>query len=103
MLGALLLGIATLAVFHTAFSTYEHLSHMKALGRPEGQLPIDIILEALIALVLGIVGASLNVPKLKDITWAAEMQTRKIDDVDSRLSFASYVNRGRNVFGPASK
>ncbi|KAJ7066521.1 magnesium transporter [Mycena amicta] len=99
MLGALLLSLATVAVFHAAFSTYEHLSHLKAIGRPEGTLPLDIILEALVALVLGTLGASLNAPKLKEISWAAEMQKRSIDDMDSRLSFASFVNRGKHVFG----
>ncbi|KAF7309899.1 hypothetical protein MIND_00362200 [Mycena indigotica] len=101
MLGALLLALATIAVFHAAFSTYEHLSHLKAVGRPEGSLPFDIILEALFALVVGTVGASLNAPQLKEISWAAEMQKRSIDDMDSRLSFASYVNRGKNVFAVA--
>jgi len=98
MLGTTLLCLATVAVFHAAFSTYEHLSHLKAMGRPEGSLPIDVILEAFFALVLGILGASLNSPTLKEITWAAEMRKRSIDDMDSRLSFASFVNRGKNLF-----
>ncbi|KAJ7281439.1 magnesium transporter [Mycena rebaudengoi] len=98
MLGAVFLFLATVAILHAAFSTYEHLSHLKAMGRPEGSLPLDIIIEALFALVVGTVGASLNAPPLKEITWAAEMRTRSIDDMDSRLGFASYVNRGRNLF-----
>ncbi|KAJ7917488.1 magnesium transporter [Mycena leptocephala] len=98
MLAAVLLCLATIFVFHAAFSTYEHLSHLKAMGRPEGSLPTDIILEALLALVLGTLGASLNAPPLKEITWAAEMRKRSIDEMDSRLSFASFVNRGNNLF-----
>lgn len=35
-----------------------------------------IILEALVGLVLGIVGASLNTPPLKEITWASEFRKR---------------------------
>ncbi|KAJ7334234.1 magnesium transporter [Mycena olivaceomarginata] len=102
MLAAVLLGLATIAVFHAAFSTYEHLSHLKAMGRPEGSLPTDIILEALLALVLGTLGASLNAPSLKEISWAAEMRTRSIDEMDSRLGFASFVNRGKNLFSDPS-
>ncbi|KAJ6591471.1 hypothetical protein DFH09DRAFT_1137121 [Mycena vulgaris] len=115
MLATVLLCLATVAVFHAAFSTYEHLSHLKAMGRPEGSLPIDvrllllecltnslrrtqIILEAFLALVLGTIGASLNAPALKEITWAAEMRKRSIDDMDSRLGFANFVNRGRILF-----
>ncbi|KAJ7043700.1 magnesium transporter [Mycena alexandri] len=98
MLATALLTVATIAIFHAAFSTYEHLSHLKAMGRPEGSLPTDIIIEALIALVLGTIGASLKAPPLKEITWAAEMRKRSIDDMDSRLAFASFVNRGKNLF-----
>jgi hypothetical protein len=71
------------------------------------------VFEALAALVLGVLGASLNAPPLKDITWQSEMKKRcifsflssllvlmrrtasSIDEMDSRLGFASYVNRGR--------
>ncbi|TFY79781.1 hypothetical protein EWM64_g4229 [Hericium alpestre] len=95
MLGHLLLIVATLAMFHAAFSTYEHLSHLKAMGRPEGALPSDIIAEALASLVLGILGASLKAPESREITWASEMKKRTIDEMDSRLGFANWVTRGK--------
>ncbi|KAF9006116.1 membrane magnesium transporter-domain-containing protein [Cyathus striatus] len=85
-----------------AFSTYEHLSHLKALERPEGSLPRDIIFETLIALAIGILGASLSTPPLKEITWASEMQKHKIDEMDSRLGFASYVNRGSKLLAQSA-
>ncbi|KAF5373243.1 hypothetical protein D9615_007431 [Tricholomella constricta] len=103
MTGRLFLLLATLAIFHAAYSTYEHLSHLKALGRPGGSLPQSIILETLVGLVLGILGASLNAPELKEITWASEMQKHKIDEMDSRLGFASFVTRGRNILSSSSK
>ncbi|RDB23515.1 Membrane magnesium transporter 2 [Hypsizygus marmoreus] len=96
MLGQVLLVLATVAIFHSAFSAYEHLAHLKALGRPEGSLPQSVVVETLIAMVLGILGASLSTPELKEITWASEMRKRKIDEMDSRFGFASFVNRGRN-------
>jgi len=70
---------------------------LKSLRRPGGTLPHSIILETLIGMILGILGASLNAPPLKEITWASEMQKRTIDEMDSRLGFASFVNRGRNI------
>ncbi|KAF8075091.1 magnesium transporter [Lyophyllum atratum] len=103
MLARLFLLLATIAVFHAAYSTYEHLSHLKALGRPEGPLPHSIILETLVGLVLGIFGASLNAPELKEITWASEMRKHKIDEMDSRLGFANFVTRGRNILSQPSK
>ncbi|KAF8159475.1 magnesium transporter [Crassisporium funariophilum] len=98
MLSRALLLLASAAILHAAFSTYEHLSHLKALERPEGNLPHDIVLETIIGLVLGILGASLDAPHLKEITWASEMRKHKIDEMDSRLGFAGYVNRGRQIF-----
>ncbi|KAI9458112.1 magnesium transporter [Russula earlei] len=94
MLGQALLTIALVALFHSAFSTYEYVSHMKALGRPEGPLPASIVFESLIALFLGIIGACLKAPPLKEITWASEMKTRTTDDMDARMGFANFVTRG---------
>ncbi|KAF5387325.1 hypothetical protein D9757_005737 [Collybiopsis confluens] len=97
-LGRIILLVAGLAVLHAAFSTYEHLSHLKALGKPEGSLPQDIVLEAIIGLVLGILGSSLNAAHLKEITWSSEMKTRSIDEMGARSGFANYVNRGKNIW-----
>ncbi|KAG6817518.1 hypothetical protein H0H87_007486 [Tephrocybe sp. NHM501043] len=48
-------------------------------------------------MVLGILGASLSSSELKEITWASEMRKHTIDEMDSRLGFASFVTRGRNI------
>lgn len=98
MIGKLFLTLATLALLHAAYSTYEHLSLLKALGKPEGSLPLDIVYESILALILGLLGASLNAPPLKDITWASEMKKRTIDGMDSRLGFAHYKSRGKFLF-----
>lgn len=68
------------------------------------------------ALLLGILGAIVNAPTLKEINWSSEMRKQlvpgllnafdsisdnflsQIDDMDSRLGFASYVNRGTEMF-----
>lgn len=72
--------------------------------------------ESILALILGLLGASLNAPPLKDITWASEMKKRwvmfrmliyslkqcpgfrTIDGMDSRLGFAHYKSRGKFLF-----
>lgn len=38
----------------------------------------QIVLETLTGLILGILGASLNAPALKEITWASEMQKQYV-------------------------
>ena len=72
---------------------------------------------------LGIIGACVKAPPLKEITWASEMKTRcavvalltwfayvrvsqcafrTIDDMDARMGFANFVTRG-NVLGQDEK
>jgi len=75
---------------------------LKALGRPEASLPSSIVLESLFALFLGIIGACVKAPPLKEITWASEMKTRTIDDMDARMGFANFVTRG-SVLGQDEK
>ena len=75
------------------------------------------VYESVFALILGTLGASLNAPPLKDITWASEMRKRwvlsyasgatgnhhsfrTIDDMDSRLGFANYHSRGKSFIVP---
>jgi hypothetical protein len=87
-------GKSTAPILYNPHILAVDLSHLKALGKPEGLLPNDVwifpsthllyanilqmIIEALLALVLGIVGASLNAAPLKEITWASEMRTRHV-------------------------
>jgi len=79
-------------VLHAAYSTYEHLSRLKALGRPEGELPFDIIVEVLLSLVLGIVGANFgNDSELKDISWRTELRKRPIEQmINPSLTFPEF-------------
>ncbi|KAI0708825.1 hypothetical protein C8T65DRAFT_649595 [Cerioporus squamosus] len=94
MLGGLMLIVATVALLHAAYSTYEHLSHLKALGRPEGSLPNDIIFEAIAALLLAIVGATVRSPPLREVTWRSEMKRRALEEEeDPRMSFAKFAQR----------
>ncbi|KAJ8482609.1 hypothetical protein ONZ51_g5253 [Trametes cubensis] len=94
MLGQLMLIVATIALLHAAYSTYEHLSHLKALGRPEGTLPNDILLEAFASLFLAIVGATVRSPPLREVTWRSEMKRRaQEEEEDPRLSFANFAQR----------
>ncbi|KAI9059937.1 hypothetical protein FKP32DRAFT_1579009 [Trametes sanguinea] len=94
MLGQFMLFAATLALLHAAFSTYEHLSHLKALGRPEGSLPNDIVLEAAVALFLAIVGATVRSSPLREVTWRSEMKRRaQEEDEDPRMSFTAFATR----------
>jgi len=93
MLGTIMLVVATLAILHAAFSTYEHFSYLKALGRPEESLPQDVVFEAIAALVLATVGATIRSPELREVTWRSEMKHRSTEEQDPRLSFATFAQR----------
>ncbi|KAH8093267.1 membrane magnesium transporter-domain-containing protein [Cristinia sonorae] len=93
MLGNLFIVFSALAMLHAAYSTYEHLSHLKALGRPEGSLPSDILIETLFALVLGIIGSVIRTPALREVTWRSEMKRRSAEEQDPRLSFTTFAQR----------
>ncbi|WOO85156.1 uncharacterized protein LOC62_06G008656 [Vanrija pseudolonga] len=98
-LGKLLATVAVVALFHAAFSTYEYLSTLKALGRPAGALPTSIVIEAFVALGLFLPAVALATPALEDVTYRGELAKRSPDDADARMGFARLSARGRALFG----
>ncbi|KZV94582.1 hypothetical protein EXIGLDRAFT_736606 [Exidia glandulosa HHB12029] len=101
-LGNALLLVGVVLTIHVAFSTYEHLSILKALDRTDEYIPLDMVLEAFVAMFVGIVGAALKTPELKEISWASEMKSRSIDEFDSRMGFMTLNHRGTKLFGDAA-
>ncbi|WWC62363.1 uncharacterized protein I303_104959 [Kwoniella dejecticola CBS 10117] len=99
VVGQVLVVVAILALVHAAFSTYEHLSTLKALSRPTTSLPTSIIVEALISLGLFIPGIALSSDSLEDVTYRGELAKRSIDDQDARMGFMIPSKRGRAIFG----
>ncbi|WWC88838.1 uncharacterized protein L201_003753 [Kwoniella dendrophila CBS 6074] len=99
ILGQALVVVAVLALVHAAFSTYEHLSTLKALSRPSTTLPISIIIEAIVSLALFIPGITLASDTLEDVTYRGELAKRSIDDQDARMGFMIPSRRGKAIFG----
>jgi len=78
-----------------------------------------IIIECILSLGIFLISTVLNAPPLAEISWASEMKKRSatldvitplrspllylfhrnIDEMDSRLSFASFNHRGTKYFG----
>ncbi|KAK1925306.1 magnesium transporter [Papiliotrema laurentii] len=105
VLGKALVAISCIALLHAAFSTYEHLSTLKALSgdrAASASLPTSIIVEALVALVLFLPGTALASASLEDVTYRGEMAKRSIDDSDARMGFMRLSSRGRALFGDDS-
>ncbi|BFZ65464.1 hypothetical protein YB2330_006637 [Saitoella coloradoensis] len=65
-----LITIALVILFHAGYSAYEHRAFQKSVGRTAvGRLPIDIIVEALIAATIFSFGVVLSADALKPIKW----------------------------------
>ncbi|KAL7423134.1 hypothetical protein Q5752_002434 [Cryptotrichosporon argae] len=98
-LGRGLCVLACALLLHAAFSTYEHLSTLKALSRPSGRLPTSIVVEAIVALLVFPPGTALATAPLQDVTYRGELAKRSIDDADARMGFMRPSERGRALFG----
>ncbi|KAL0255616.1 hypothetical protein I308_100421 [Cryptococcus tetragattii IND107] len=99
LIGKLLVCLACLTLFHAAFSTYEHLSILKTLSRPESGVPPSIVTEAFVSLICFTVGIVYTAGELKDVTYRGELAHRTIDDSDARMGFMRLSKRGKAIFG----
>ncbi|SYW79308.1 related to KRE27 - member of a transmembrane complex required for efficient folding of proteins in the ER [Ustilago bromivora] len=96
--------VVAVVFFHAAYSTYEHLSLRKSLGLVGAEaraMPVDITLETLVSFIVILLGVALTAAPLKNVTWASEMRTKSVDEVDSRSSFATLTHRGQILFAPS--
>jgi len=84
---------AILIMAHAGNSTWKHFSKLKALGRSQEsvrQVPLEPLIETLVALVVFILGITLYAPPLREITWASEMRKRTVEEMSSRPSFIGF-------------
>ncbi|CAO3646515.1 unnamed protein product [Cunninghamella blakesleeana] len=81
--------IATLFLFHSAFSTYEHLSYLRAAEHDERVLPIECLVSAFVALF----GVILSTVPFKDVLLESEIMKMTIDKVDTQPSFITFNHR----------
>ncbi|KAK9762992.1 hypothetical protein K7432_010725 [Basidiobolus ranarum] len=86
--------VGLLLLSHSAYSTYEHLSYLKATDKHEDGLPVDIIIECMVAIIIFMVGFTLVSGSLKPILMEVEMAKQTINKLDSRPSFQTFNHRG---------
>ncbi|PWN21347.1 hypothetical protein BCV69DRAFT_282081 [Microstroma glucosiphilum] len=97
--GKPLIFLGTILLLHSAYSTYEHSSISKSVGVAKPVVPLDITLETVLSLVVLVMGIIQSSQPLKEITWAAEMGKRSLDEIDARPNFATFNHRGPAMFG----
>ncbi|KAI9495732.1 membrane magnesium transporter-domain-containing protein [Zychaea mexicana] len=85
--------ISTLFLAHSAFSTYEHLSYLKAVEQAESVLPIEIVVECLLSALATLFGVIISAAPFKNIALESQMSTMTIDKFDTRPSFVGFNHR----------
>ncbi|KAG0316275.1 Membrane magnesium transporter 1 [Linnemannia gamsii] len=97
-LGRLVCLVAFFLFFHSGYSTFEHLSYLKAIDGHESGLPLDITIELLTSVALFGLGIVMVADDFKEILMETEMAKQSIESLDARPSFYSFNHRGRAVF-----
>ncbi|ORX61857.1 hypothetical protein DM01DRAFT_1341774 [Hesseltinella vesiculosa] len=85
--------IGALFLLHSAFSTYEHLAYLKAVGLGKEEIPIEIVVECLASALVTLVGVVLSAQPFKNILMQEEIKKLTIDKVDTRASFMTFDHR----------
>ncbi|ORZ32749.1 membrane magnesium transporter-domain-containing protein [Catenaria anguillulae PL171] len=90
----ILLSLALLA--HAGYSAFEHIAYLKSTDRVQDGLTLDIVLEALVATALCLVGLVLVADPLMEIALESELSKQSRDVFDARPSYRSLGHRGRH-------
>ncbi|KAK9481132.1 magnesium transporter [Lipomyces japonicus] len=85
-----LIGFALVLLAHAGYSAYEFSHYLKHLTITDANLPVDIIVETIVATVLFSFGIVLNAPQLQPVEFA---KYAKILEKDGRSPFAFLENR----------
>ncbi|KAI8146483.1 membrane magnesium transporter-domain-containing protein [Fennellomyces sp. T-0311] len=85
--------ISTLFLTHSAYSTYEHVTYLKAVEQAESVLPVEIVIECLVSALLTLCGVIMSAAPFKDIHLETEMAKMTIDQFDTMPSFVSFDHR----------
>ncbi|KAJ3363469.1 Membrane magnesium transporter 1 [Allomyces javanicus] len=93
-IGRAVLILGLLVLCHAAYSAFEHVSYLKTIDRVDDGLTLDIILEALLAMVVSTVGILLVADPLQDISLENELKQKTRHAFESRPSFRSFGHRG---------
>ncbi|XP_070458160.1 ER membrane protein complex subunit 5-like isoform X2 [Equus przewalskii] len=96
-----LVGIGLFALAHAAFSAAQHRSYMRLTEKEDESLPIDIVLQTLLAFAVTCYGIVHNEGEFKDVDAASELKNKTFDAFRNHPSFCVFNHRGRVLFRPS--
>uniref|UniRef100_A0A8C5V0U8 Membrane magnesium transporter n=1 Tax=Microcebus murinus TaxID=30608 RepID=A0A8C5V0U8_MICMU len=90
-----LVGIGLFALAHAAFSTAQHRSYMRLTEKEDESLPIDIVLQTLLACAVTCYG------EFKDIDATSELKNKTFGTLRKHPSFYVFNHHGRVLSRPS--
>ncbi|XP_004643205.1 membrane magnesium transporter 1 [Octodon degus] len=96
-----LVGIGLFALAHAAFSAAQHRSYMRLTEKEDESLPIDIVLQTLLAFAVTCYGIVHIAGEFKDMDATSELKNKTFDTLRNHPSFYVFNHRGRVLFQPS--
>ncbi|XP_020829364.1 ER membrane protein complex subunit 5 [Phascolarctos cinereus] len=93
-----LVGLGLFALAHAAFSAAQHRSYMRLTEKEDEDLPIDIVLQTLIAFAVTCYGIVHLAGEFKDMDATSELKNKTLDTLRNHPSFYVFNHRGRVLF-----
>ncbi|XP_078544705.1 ER membrane protein complex subunit 5 [Lissotriton helveticus] len=95
-----LVGLGLFALAHAAFSAAQHRSYMRLTEKEDETLPIDIVLQTLLAFIVSCYGIVHIAGEFKDMDATSELKNKTFDTLRNHPSFYVFNHRGRVLFQP---
>ncbi|XP_069447774.1 ER membrane protein complex subunit 5 [Ovis canadensis] len=96
-----LVGIGLFTLAHAAFSAAQHRSYMRLTEKEDESLPIDIVLQTLLAFAVACYGIVHIAGEFKDMDATSELKNKTFDTLRNHPSFYVFNHRGRVLFRPS--
>ncbi|KAM9325212.1 ER membrane protein complex subunit 5 [Gastrophryne carolinensis] len=93
-----LVGLGLFALAHAAFSAAQHRSYMRLTEKEDETLPIDIVLQTLLAFIVACYGIVHIAGEFKDMDATSELRNKTFDTLRNHPSFYIFNHRGRVMF-----
>nr|XP_033802854.1 membrane magnesium transporter 1 [Geotrypetes seraphini] len=93
-----IVGLGLFALAHAAFSAAQHRSYMRLTEKEDETLPIDIVLQTLLAFVITCYGIVHIAGEFKDMDATSELKNKTFDTLRNHPSFYVFNHRGRMLF-----
>ncbi|XP_027714778.1 membrane magnesium transporter 1 [Vombatus ursinus] len=93
-----LVGLGLFALAHAAFSAAQHRSYMRLTEKEDEDLPIDIVLQTLMAFAVTCYGIVHLAGEFKDMDATSELKNKTLDTLRNHPSFYVFNHRGRVLF-----